>query len=70
MKKVTKRKKKQIKKAVLTVVAIVAVIGGYIAAHIAATAERGYETVGGELMILAIPFIAYAIYRNIKDMKK
>ena len=35
-----------------------------------AVVERQSEAVGGELLLFALPFIAYVVYKNIKDTKR
>ena len=35
--------------------------------HEYATAWRGYNAIGGEIFVFALPLIAYVVYRKIKD---
>lgn len=54
---------------ILAVIGFAGLLGIYGIAHILATAERGYEAVGGELFVLVIPFYIYAIRKTVKDMR-
>lgn len=44
-----------------------ATIGGYILLHNIATAHRGYEAIGGEIAVFAVPFLIIALCKNKKD---
>ena len=70
-------KKRTVKKliAISILLAIVgAVIGGLIGAyellHYFATLERGYEAVGGEIFVFAIPFLIWAVVDCVRDTRK
>lgn len=63
--------KKFIRKYGLTIllVAIVLFVTSslFFSLHEYATAWRGYNALGGEMFVFAIPFVAYVVYRNMKD---
>lgn len=72
--KMKRRTKKIIRHAVIYAVALilafVATFGlfkGYEWLHRIATLQRGYEAVGGEALIFALPFLVYIIYINVRD---
>lgn len=54
---------------ILAVIGVAVMFGIYGIAHSLATAERGYEAIGGEMFVLAIPFYIYAIRKTAKDMR-
>lgn len=62
--------RKNITNIVLAAVATIVVIVIYNAAHNVATAQRGYQAVGGEIFLLVIPYLIYVANKNIKDNKK
>ena len=70
MKRVVKFIKRYCVYILLVVAALAVLIGGYLILHHIATAERGYEAIGGEICVFFVPLIIYAIHRNIKDTKE
>lgn len=38
--------------------------------HRVATIDRGFDAIGGEYMLILIPFIAYMLYRSVKDIRE
>jgi hypothetical protein len=61
--------KKYVKK-ILFVLSIIASVIVCDMLHLIATEQRGYEAVGGEIMILFVPAILWLCYRNYKDFKE
>ena len=66
-----KRVNKFIKRYLLSILLAVAVYGGLLLAffelHSIATVQRGYEAIGGEILIFALPLIVYIGFLNAKD---
>lgn len=70
MKKAFEFIKRNYKKIFVAVVVIVAVYIGFGIMHAIATAERGYNAIGGEVFVLLIPYICYVSHKNIKELKR
>lgn len=66
----TKRKKRTSRAALKYAGLTLAGIALYIAAHDYATAQRGYIAYGGEVLLLALPVLYYAISQTFKDYLK
>ena len=62
---------KIVKKHYKSVLLIVAVVGilyfCFSLIHDIATAQRGYEAVGGEIFIFLLPYLVYVAVQNFKD---
>lgn len=62
---------KQHRKSIITAVIVtLATIVAFILAHNAATAEREYKAIGGEIFVLLIPYMCGVAYKNAKGTKK
>ena len=70
MKKVVKFVKRYCVYIGIAIAIIAALIACFSILHNIATAERGYNAIGGEIFIFAVPYIIYAIHRNTKDTKE
>ena len=62
--------KKNWYKIIAGIVTAMTLIALYRTTHDTATQQRGYEAIGGEIFILAIPAFAYIVKRNYDDLKK
>lgn len=69
MKKIKRFLKKYCLYFAAAVIAAILSVMNFDLLHEIATLERGYEAIGGELAAFLVPFIAYVIYRNIKDAR-
>ena len=69
MNKFQKFMRKYLISIILAVIAVAVMFGIYGIAHSLATAERGYEAVGGELFVFVIPFYIYSIRKTAKEMR-
>lgn len=62
---------KKHRKAIITALIVtLATIVAFILAHNAATAEREYKAIGGEVFALLIPFICFTAKKNAKETKE
>ena len=62
---------KQHRKSIITAVIVtIATIMAFILAHNAATVERGYKAIGGEVFALLLPFLFFTAKKNAKETKK
>lgn len=69
-KKIVRFVKRNFKKALVITMIAAALIIGYEVLHNAATDERGYNAIGGEIFIFAIPYLVCVFYENYQDSKK
>ena len=67
MKKLVKFIRKNFKKILISTVVIAAVFIGYEILHIIATAERGYDAIGGEIFIFLMPYLIKTAKEAVKD---
>ena len=70
MKRAIKFIKRHYEKITLAVIIIVAAYIGFDIMHEMATAERGYNAIGGEVFGLLIPFMCYVALKNTKETKE
>lgn len=67
MKKFVKFMRKNFKKILIAAVVIAAVFIGYDILHNIATAERGYDAIGGEIFIFLLPYLIKTVIETAKD---
>lgn len=71
MKKRNRKRRRAVRRGLLVVLFWVAVVAGtmglYAAARDYALAERGYQAIGGEVFVLFLPVIVYAVGRTVAD---